>query len=70
VTPPARPVVLTPPEYVEVVAALDDLRRLGQELARVFADAAGPAAPPTRGAEAMVATVDSVLAILRARADF
>ena len=51
-----------------MVRALDDLRRLGHELARVFADAAGPAAPSTRGAEAMVSTVDHVLAILRARA--
>jgi len=50
------------------VRALEDLRRLGQELARVFTEAAGPAAPSTRGAEAMVSTVDHVLAILNARA--
>jgi hypothetical protein len=60
------PVTLSSADYDEVVARLLGVRRLAQELVEVFTESVGAAAEPTKGARAMLESIDRVLALLGA----
>jgi hypothetical protein len=60
------PHTLSHDEYDEVVSRLERVRRLAQQLVDVFSESAGARGEATRGAQAMLESIERILAILGA----